>query len=985
MRALLDTPRRRRRRAAGAAAVATGCAALVALFGVAAPGASPAAPEPLRPAPLGLPPVPIPPENPLTPEKIALGERLFYETGFSIDGQVSCATCHLPERYFTDPQRFSKGILGVTGSRNAATVLNAAYYPSLLSEGRAESLEEQIKYPISNPLELNTTPERVVEVLASDPGYRPYFRAAFGDEAVTWERVTAALASFERTLLAGNSAFDRFQSGDEAALSPSARRGWELFRGKAGCVGCHAYTSEQPFFTDHSFHNTGVAWGNPKPDSDIRFTPELGRYWETRDRRDLGAFRTPSLRNVAMTAPYMRNGHFATLAEVVEHYAAGPPENPFLDDRLEPLDLSAQEKADLVAFLEALTGEVDYRRPEPAASRRLRYGRLEVLAGNTDYGNGGPAVDAVFINVGGMVTDPGGNLYVVDAGANQVRRIDAESGRITAVAGTGFTVGDPDAEVATERPLRGPVPLAIDGDGRHLYIGEILSRKVLRVDLASGAITELGAPAGGFGSPAGLLWTPAGLLVADSPRGQVWRQGPGGEWSGLLQEGMLGGNIRTLARDSHGRVYIGEYFAHRVLRWDPASGQLGVVAGTGQSGRGADGETATRAAIRTPDGLAVDPRGGLLIADKGNHRICRVDLATGVLETVAESAAAEGDGERWTPGPIAVDAGGDLWIGDLESNRILRLARGADEPVVVAGAGSIGDGGPATDAFLAHPGSIIADARGNVYISDTLHHRVRRIDAESGRIRTVAGTGMHGYNGDGIPATEAMLSYPAELVMDGEGRLYFGDYYNNRVRTVDPKSGLIATLAGNGDAGQEGDGGPATAASMLNPHALLLEGGSSLLVASALSPKVRRIDLRTGAISAVAMKPGEEAERAFYGMAHWRGGLVMARPRPGLIEVLADGELTTLFDRSQIFFPQDVAVSPDGELFIAETGRNRVLRWTGEELEVVIENLGRPGSVSFDANGAMLISDTFHNRVLRLSPLAADPAEDASGPLSAVP
>ncbi len=975
---------------------------LVALLGAGASGRGP--------APVGLPPVPIPAENPLTPAKVALGERLFFETGFSIDRRVSCAGCHRPEGFFVDEERFSKGILGLDGARNTGSVLNAAYSPFLMSDGRATSLEDQVKYPVTNPLELNTTQERVVSFLAGEPAYAPLFAAAFGDASVTWKRVTEAIASFERTLIAGNSAFDRFMAGDGAALSAPAQRGWELFRGEAGCVRCHAYRPDQPFFSDFEFHNTGVAWYPDDPQPSVRHTPDLGRYWVTRDRQHIGAFRTPGLRNVARTAPYMRNGELATLAQVVEFYSKGPRKNPFLDARLEPLALTAGQQADLVAFLESLTGEVGYQRPaspgegappSPAAPATPvsaasasdtptsaapakpspGYGRIEVVAGGGDDGDGGKAMDAVFVNVGGLAADPKGNLYVVDSGANRVRRIDAETGLIRTVAGTGLMVGALDSQIAIDRPLRGPVPLAIDGPGRSLFVGEILSRRVLRVDLASGAIEDLGGPAGGFGSPDGLLWTPAGLLVADAPRGQVWRQGVGGAWTGLLSAGSeLGDNIRTLAQDSRGRVYVSEYFAHRVLRWDPATGDLEVVVGTGQSGRGADGLPAPQAAIRTPDGIALDRNGHLLVADKGNHRICRVDLATGVLETVAESREKKGSEKRWTPGPIAADAQGNLWIGDLESNRLLRLAPGASEPVVMAGAGGIGDGGAATAARLAHPGSVVADARGDLYVSDTLHHRVRVIEAATGRIRTLAGTGMHGYNGDGIPATQAWLSYPAELQIDGKGRIYFGDYYNNRVRVVDPATGLISTLAGSGKAGEDGDGGPATGAKLFNPHALLLEGDRSLLIASAVSSRVRRVDLESGTISSVAMGDGVPADLAFYGMAHWAGGVVMARPRPGSIEVLRDGKLTPLLDRPDVFFPQDVTVSPRGELFVCETGRNRVMRWTGKNLEPVVENLGRPGSISFDSQGNLLISDTFHNRVLKvwLAPEATAPRSPVS-------
>jgi cytochrome c peroxidase len=345
----------------GSAVCAAAFAALLAWNVSAAAGGG----EP-PPLPLGLPPVPIPAANPLTAAKVALGEKLFLDPGLSTGRHVSCASCHQPDHFFVDAVPLSKGMLGLDGSRNAGSVLNAAYAPHLLSDGRAKSLEDQVRYPVTNPLEMNTTPGQVVSYVSSEPSYAPFFTQAFGDAAVTWERLTGALASFERTLLSGNSAFDRAMAGDGAALPAQAQRGWELFRGRAGCIGCHAYSPQSPFFTDFSFHNTGVSWFPAAPEPSVRLTPDLGRYWTTRDRKDIGAFRTPGLRNVARTAPYMHDGKMSTLGEVLDFYSRGPQKNPFLDPRIRPLGLTAEEKADLISFLEALTGDVTYR-PRAAA------------------------------------------------------------------------------------------------------------------------------------------------------------------------------------------------------------------------------------------------------------------------------------------------------------------------------------------------------------------------------------------------------------------------------------------------------------------------------------------------------------------------------------------------------------------------------------------------------------------------------------------
>jgi cytochrome c peroxidase len=301
--------------------------------------------------PLGLPPVPIPANNPLTPAKVALGEKLFFEPGLSDDRTVSCATCHKPSRFFADETSLSKGVDAKLGERNAITVLNAAYAPHLLWDGRSFSLEDQVTYPVTHPREMNNTRARVIEFLSANPVYLSLFKQAFGDETVGWDRVVKAIASFERTLLTGNSAFDRYMSGDGPAISQSAKRGFELFRGTAGCIHCHKYSRKSPFLSDFEFHNTGVGWAE---------SPDFGRYKVSKAREDKGAFRTPSLRNVAKTAPYMHNGRMASLQDVVDFYSRGGERNPFLDKQIRPLNLTERDKADLIAFLESLTGEVTY-------------------------------------------------------------------------------------------------------------------------------------------------------------------------------------------------------------------------------------------------------------------------------------------------------------------------------------------------------------------------------------------------------------------------------------------------------------------------------------------------------------------------------------------------------------------------------------------------------------------------------------------------
>jgi cytochrome c peroxidase len=305
-------------------------------------------------APLGLPSVPIPADNPPTADTIALGRRLYYDTQLSADNTVACANCHNPALAFTDGRPVSLGVNGQTGTRNAPTVLNAAFQPVQFWDGRATSLEDQAGGPIQNPVEMNQSHDVMVAKIGKLTNYRDAFDKAFGPGPITVGKVEKAIASFERTLLSGNSPFDRYQyGGDKAALPAAAIRGLEIFRDKAkgNCVTCHTIEDKSALFADGKFHNIGVG---------IDANGELkdqGRYGETHLDADRGAFRTPTLRNVAKTAPYMHDGSVKTLKDVVDFYVGGGTSNPHLDKEIKELKLSGPERADLVAFLESLTGD----------------------------------------------------------------------------------------------------------------------------------------------------------------------------------------------------------------------------------------------------------------------------------------------------------------------------------------------------------------------------------------------------------------------------------------------------------------------------------------------------------------------------------------------------------------------------------------------------------------------------------------------------
>lgn len=290
------------------------------------------------PIPEGLPSLRIPDDNPLTAAKVELGKQLYFDPRLSRDNTISCASCHDPEKGWSNGERFATGVGGQVGGRSAPSIVNAAYAPLQFWDGRAEQLEGQALGPIQNPIEMNMTLEEVVEKLNGIEGYRQQFQKVFQSD-VTPENLARAIAAFERTILSGDAPYDRFKAGDTTALSEAAQRGMKVFFNKAQCSACHA----GPNFTDAAFHNIGVGMDGEKPDE--------GRYTVTKMLGDKGSFKTPTLREVARTAPYMHDGRLATLEEVVDYYDKGGVPNPQLDEEIFPLRLSAQEKADLVTFL----------------------------------------------------------------------------------------------------------------------------------------------------------------------------------------------------------------------------------------------------------------------------------------------------------------------------------------------------------------------------------------------------------------------------------------------------------------------------------------------------------------------------------------------------------------------------------------------------------------------------------------------------------
>jgi cytochrome c peroxidase len=329
----------------------------------------------------------IPPDNPQTPAKIALGQALFVEQRLSADNLQHCEGCHNYALGFSDQKKTSVGIDRQVGRRNAPTILNAMFNTSQFWDGRAQTLEEQAKSPILNPIEMGMkSPEEVVAKIKAMPRYREAFERVFGRE-VNFDDIARALASYERTQISFDAPFDHYMAGESDAIDESAKRGWKIFNGSGRCVACHAWTRERPLFTDGRFHNVGVSAGaalahkanaiNTSGDDSTQLDKlatdsgmsDLGRYLVTRKPADIGAFRTPDLRNLLVTKPYFHDGSAATLWDVVAHFNQGGVRNPFLDSAMVPLDLSKTDEDDLVAFLATLTS------PEYQQAAKVEYDR----------------------------------------------------------------------------------------------------------------------------------------------------------------------------------------------------------------------------------------------------------------------------------------------------------------------------------------------------------------------------------------------------------------------------------------------------------------------------------------------------------------------------------------------------------------------------------------------------------------------------------
>jgi sugar lactone lactonase YvrE len=518
-------------------------------------------------------------------------------------------------------------------------------------------------------------------------------------------------------------------------------------------------------------------------------------------------------------------------------------------------------------------------------------GIISTLAGNgtSEFsGDGGPATVAGLFYPGGVAVDTSENLFIADSWNSRIRRVAASNGIISTVAGTGGGCGGPPnppcgyGGPATATVLSLPHGVAVDTSG-NLYVADTWGERVGKIGAGSTTISLVagnsnqafsgdGGPAtsAAFFYPTDVAVDSSGsVYIADSRNNRIRKVVAGSGIiltvaGGYIGDGGLAADatllgLQGIVADAVGNLYMADGTDNRIRRVDAAAGTISTVAGNGKKGFSGDGDAATVAALNLPEGVAVDAAGNLYIADSNNERIRKVSAATGVISTVAGNGAIgfSGDGGPATaatfydPSGVTVDSSGNLYIADIGNNRIRKVAAGTGIISTVAGIGTqafAGDGGAATAAALDSPAAVAIDGSGNLYVADLQNSRIRKIAAGSGIISTVAGNGTSGFSGDGGAATAAAIEFHftffsgtgSEVAVDASGNLYMVDSYSARIRKVAAGSGIISTVAGSGNSGFSGDGGPATAAA-LNPMGVTVDASGNLFIADSGTNRIRKV------------------------------------------------------------------------------------------------------------------------------------------------
>jgi len=505
-------------------------------------------------------------------------------------------------------------------------------------------------------------------------------------------------------------------------------------------------------------------------------------------------------------------------------------------------------------------------------------GMIATVAGNGTAGysgDGGPATSAELSYPNGIALDASGNIYIADQYNNSIREVTVSTGAIATVAGNGTLGYSGDGGPATSAELNTPESIAFDSTG-NLYIADSDNERIRMVTISTGVISTVagtgwpsyccdGGPAvdAELHFPAAIVLDPAGnLYIADTDNnlirkvtvssgiittiaGSGFYSGDGGPATSALLNYPSG-----IVADPSGNLYIADYFNCRVRKVSASTGIITTFAGNGLCGYTGDGGAATDAQESYPAGVALDSAGNLYIA--GENSIRKVTASTGIITTLAGSSVPgySGDGGPATsaalsgPQAVAVDSAGNLYIADADNNCIRKVTISTGIITTVAGngtAGYSGDGGAATSAELSYPSGVALDSAGNIYIADFDNSLIRKVTVSTGLITTVAGNGNEGFSGDGGPATNAALFFPAGVTLDSAGNLYIADYYNNAIRKVTAATGIITTIAGNGIEGYSGDGGLATGAQLDSPLAVAVNSSGYLYIADEYNDRIRAV------------------------------------------------------------------------------------------------------------------------------------------------
>ncbi len=600
----------------------------------------------------------------------------------------------------------------------------------------------------------------------------------------------------------------------------------------------------------------------------------------------------------------------------------------------------------------AVTGKTDQ-----AIRSTIRYSTatagsiISTFAGG-GVGDGGLATEANLYTPQAIAVDPEGNLYIADTGHHRIRRVDAKTGIVTTVAGTGVRGNVGDRRSALKARLSSPHGLAFDSNG-NLYISDTENQRIRMVDRRGIIRPVVGRKPRG---PANPLQSKS---LQEHDHTLMFM-------TGVEREEIELAPPHHMAIDSKGNIYITEMGSNRILQMDATMEKLTVIAGVITApGYAGDGGLATRASVMNSHSVAVDEDGNIYIADTLNNRIRKVEAATGNITTIAGNGTIDfsGDGGPATkaslsfPAGIAAGSDGTLYFAD-SGNRVVRKISPNGVILTVAGragqSGFSGDGGPATRATLDFPVGVALDAKGALYIADTGSQRIRKVSPE-GIMTTVAGNGHCCFSGDGRVATNSDFSLPYDITADRAGNLYIVDRDSQRILRVDGKNGIMTTVAGNGVSGYSGDGGPALQASLANPMGMAISRDGSLFIADHGNHRIRKVDAITRMISTVAGN--------------------------GVQDLTGDGGPAT---EASLNSPTGVALDSEGKLYISDTG-NQCVRvvdlsnglinaiagtgnsgFSGDGGPATKADLANPTGLAFDEEGHLYIADSDNDRIRKV-------------------